>query len=179
MLMLALLSSFLCHARASTSFLSAVSKDIDGRDKPGRDESIMHSDLALALPDQDQADGGQRGAVSGPPDLADHEARLGPLDHAGALTDPEQPDGEREKANHQKQVAHGICLVRSRPCGPARCGQSGARFGARQGAGAALANRRTTSFCDSRDHKKRYKKAPDDAGAFERMRLDRKISTSR
>jgi hypothetical protein len=44
-------------------------------------------------------------------DLADHEARLGPFDHASALTDPEQPDGEREQANDQQQFAHGF-LVR-------------------------------------------------------------------
>src|SRR5450631_155299 len=68
---------------------------------------------ALALPDQDQADGGQHGAVSGPLKLADHETRLRPLDRAGALADPEQPEGEREEANDQEPVTHGVCLVRA------------------------------------------------------------------
>src|ERR1700687_976533 len=58
--------------------------------------------LALALPDQNQSDHGQRRAVIGPLDLADHEARLGPFDHASALTDPEQPNGEREPAKDQQ-----------------------------------------------------------------------------
>src|SRR5882672_7481494 len=62
--------------------------------------------LASALPDQDQADGDQRGAISGPLDLADHEARLGPFDHAGALADPEQAYGERDKANDQQRFTH-------------------------------------------------------------------------
>src|SRR5450631_321593 len=66
--------------------------------------------LALALPDQNQSDHGQRRAVIGPLDLADHEARLRPFDHAGALTDPEQPNGEREPANGQQQFAHGFFL---------------------------------------------------------------------
>src|SRR5882724_3748045 len=67
--------------------------------------------LALALPDQDQADRGQRSAVSGPLDLADHEARLGPFDHAGTLADPEQAYGEREKANDQQRFTHCFSLV--------------------------------------------------------------------
>ena len=32
-------------------------------------------------------------------------------DHAGALTDPEHSDGERKKANDQKQIAHGPILI--------------------------------------------------------------------
>src|SRR5258708_8181818 len=44
--------------------------------------------LALALPDQDHADGGERGAVSGPFDLPDTEAPLQPLDHPGPLSEP-------------------------------------------------------------------------------------------
>src|ERR1700731_3250325 len=50
---------------------------------------VLPSGLPLALPDQDQAERGQRRAVAGPLDLPDHEARLRPVDHAGALTDPE------------------------------------------------------------------------------------------
>src|ERR1700729_4121115 len=94
-------------------------------------------DSALALPDQDQAERRQRGAIPGPLDLADHEARLRPLDHAGALADPEQPDGEREKANDQKQFAHGLCLKRLAR-GDRRDGcQSGARDLLAQGQGTA------------------------------------------
>src|ERR1700686_677776 len=63
---------------------------------------------ALALPDQDQPEGGQRRTVAGPLKLSDHEARFRPVDCAGALADPEQADGEREQAKNQKQLAHGI-----------------------------------------------------------------------
>src|SRR5437763_23765 len=52
--------------------------------------------LAFALPDQDEAERGQRRAVPGPLDLIDHEARWRPGDRTGALTDPEQADGERK-----------------------------------------------------------------------------------
>src|ERR1700680_1913010 len=84
----------------------------------GRQQRVMvATESALALPDQDQAEGCQRGAVAGPLDLLDHEARWRPVDHAGALTDPQQPDREREKANDQKQSAHGVFLVRDRPRG--------------------------------------------------------------
>src|ERR1700687_4799618 len=74
---------------------------------------MLAKDSALALPDQDQADCGQRRAVPGPLDLLDHEARLRPVDHTGALTDPQQPNGEREKANDQKQFTHRIFLDRA------------------------------------------------------------------
>src|ERR1700682_6480867 len=57
---------------------------------------------ALALPNQDQAESGQRRAVAGPLDLVDHEARLRPGDRTGALTDPEQAKSECEEANDQK-----------------------------------------------------------------------------
>src|SRR5665213_2088937 len=67
---------------------------------------------ALALPDQDQAKPRECCAVAGPLDLADHEARLRPLDHAGALADPEHANGERNKADGQKQLAHGPILIR-------------------------------------------------------------------
>src|SRR5450631_481677 len=67
--------------------------------------------LPLALPDQNQSDQGQRRAVIGPLDLADHEARLRPRDIARALTDPEQPNGEREPANDQQQFAHRFSSV--------------------------------------------------------------------
>src|SRR4051812_71446 len=40
---------------------------------------------AVALPDQDQAGGAEQGAISGPLQLVDHEARFGPGDYAGAL----------------------------------------------------------------------------------------------
>src|ERR1700687_4974114 len=63
--------------------------------------------LALARPDQDQAERGQRRAVAGPLNLFDHETRRRPVDHPQALADPEQADGEREQAKDQKQLAHG------------------------------------------------------------------------
>src|SRR6185437_7637717 len=66
---------------------------------------------ALALPDQDQTERAQRGTIAGPLDLADHEARCRPLDHAGALTDPEQSDREGDKAEDEKQFAHGTFLA--------------------------------------------------------------------
>src|ERR1700761_2671624 len=62
--------------------------------------------LALALPDQDQAEAGQRRAISCPLQLADHEARGRPFDHAGALADPEQADGQRNQADDEKHLAH-------------------------------------------------------------------------
>ena len=34
-----------------------------------------------------------------------------PLDHAGALTDPEQSDREGDKAEDEKQFAHGTFLA--------------------------------------------------------------------
>src|SRR5258705_12634787 len=64
--------------------------------------------LTLALPDQDQAEGGQCRAVPGPLDLVDHEARLRPCDCTGALTDPEQPESEREETNDQKRSAQWV-----------------------------------------------------------------------
>src|SRR3954465_63245 len=48
------------------------------------DGIMVATHLTLALPDQDQAERGQRRAVAGPLDLVDHEARLRPGDHAGA-----------------------------------------------------------------------------------------------
>src|SRR5665213_3147293 len=65
--------------------------------------------LTLALPDQDQAEAGERRAIAGPLQLADHEARRRPFHHAGALADPEQADGQREEADDQQQLAHGLC----------------------------------------------------------------------
>src|SRR5712671_3899630 len=66
--------------------------------------------LAVALPDQDQAERGQRSAVPGPMDLIDDQARWRTGDRTGALTDPEQAHGERKKANGQKQFSHGSFL---------------------------------------------------------------------
>src|SRR5580704_15166015 len=51
--------------------------------------AVPDESLALALPDQDQAERGQRRAVARPLDLFDHEARSRPIDRAGALTDPQ------------------------------------------------------------------------------------------
>src|ERR1700736_6453112 len=79
---------------------------------------MVATDLALALPDQDQADRAERRAVAGPLDLLDHEARLRQVDYTGALTDPEQPHGEREEANDQKQFTHRIFLDRAGPARP-------------------------------------------------------------
>src|ERR1700687_3770822 len=129
---------------------------------------MLAKDSALALPDQDQADCGKRRAVAGPPDLLDHEARLRPVDRAGALTDPQQPNGEREKANDQKQFTHRIFLDRAGravncPRGPEwRARSPGARVGNR-GLGLSL---RAEQCLRSR----RHKKAPDDAGAFESLK---------
>ena len=65
----------------------------------GAKSAFAHpTELALALPDQDQAQGGERRAISRPLDLLDHEARLRPVDHARALADPQKPHGECEKA---------------------------------------------------------------------------------
>src|SRR5882724_7408688 len=64
--------------------------------------------LTLAPPDQDQADRGQSGAVISPLYLADHEARRRPIDRAGALTDPEQAECDREEAGDQKRLTHGV-----------------------------------------------------------------------
>src|SRR5947209_10076484 len=68
---------------------------------------------ALALPDQDQAKRGHDRAISRPLDLLDHEARLRPVDHSGALTDPEQAHREREKSDDQKQLSHGAIPLRA------------------------------------------------------------------
>jgi hypothetical protein len=73
--------------------------------------------LTLALPDQDQAEGGQCRAVPGPLDLVDHEARLRPCDRTGALTDPEQPESECEEANDQKRSAQWVFSFAIRPGG--------------------------------------------------------------
>src|SRR6266704_186801 len=93
--------------------------------------------LALALPDQDQADRGQRGAVSGPLDLADHEARLRPFDRAGTLADPEQPYGKCKKADDQEPVAHGVlpCPPSSIPAGTNDAARVARSFTAGKGAG--------------------------------------------
>src|SRR5882724_7241201 len=80
-------------SRPSTPSGASGKKDVDARDKPGHDELS-----ALALPDKDQAQGSERRAIAGPLDLPDHEARCRPGDHTGALTDPQKPQGKREKA---------------------------------------------------------------------------------
>src|ERR1700737_1789780 len=93
---------------------------------PPRSNSVVFMDdipdecSALALPDQDQAERGQRGAISGPLDLPDHETRLRPVDRASALTDPEQSDGEGQKANDQKRFAHRLFLASRCPALPSR-----------------------------------------------------------
>ncbi len=112
---------------------------------------MVATDSALALPDQDQAECGQRGAVAGPLDLLDHEARWRPVDHAGALADPEQPDRERQQAKDQKQSAHGLSSFAT-----VRAAIAQGRSEWRGGSASAM-----SSFAP--DHKK----APDDAGAFE------------
>src|SRR5437868_6115345 len=73
--------------------------------------SYEATNLAIALPDQDQADGGEHGAISGPLQLIDHEARWRPGNHAGALTDPQQADDKRQKADDRKRSGHGFPLV--------------------------------------------------------------------
>src|SRR5580704_14103061 len=67
--------------------------------------SCWLSFLALALPDQDEADGRKRRAISRPLDLIDHEAGSRPGDHTCALADPEQPDRERDQPDCQKQFS--------------------------------------------------------------------------
>ena len=78
--------------------------------------------LAFALPNEDQPERGNSSAVARPLDLFDHEARLRPVDHPGALADPEQTHRKREKADNQKQLSHGVILFRvdgvSRPMSP-------------------------------------------------------------
>src|SRR6185437_2166105 len=64
--------------------------------------------LSLALPDQHKAEAGKRGAISRPLDLPDHEARGWPPDHARALADPQEADGQREQANDEQHVSHGV-----------------------------------------------------------------------
>src|SRR5882724_5699387 len=68
--------------------------------------------LTLAAPYQDQADRGQSRAVISPLYLADHEARRRPMDDAGALTDPEQAERDREEAGDRKRLTHGGSFVR-------------------------------------------------------------------
>src|SRR5262245_40993538 len=70
-----------------------LKQGVDGRDEPGHDDNST-----LALPDQDQSDGREKGAVFRPLQAADHEARRRPGDRAGALADPQQADRKREKA---------------------------------------------------------------------------------
>src|SRR5215469_12854700 len=53
---------------------------------------------ALALPDQDQADGCECRAIAGPLNLVDNEAGPWPGDHAGTLADPEQAHCQRQEA---------------------------------------------------------------------------------
>src|ERR1700738_3543704 len=65
---------------------------------------------APGLPDQDQAECRQRCAVSGPLELVDHKARLGPRDDAGTLANPQQAHRQRKQADNQKQSAHGVSL---------------------------------------------------------------------
>ena len=73
---------------------------------------------ALALPDQDQADRGQRRAVAGPLQLVDHEARLRPGDRAGALADPEQARWQAREGRRSEALCASE-FPRSR--WPARC----------------------------------------------------------
>src|SRR5689334_1267974 len=65
-------------SRASTRSYQ-FKQDVDGRDKPGHDDKS-----ALALPDQDQPDRREQGAIFGPLQAADHEARCWPRDRACA-----------------------------------------------------------------------------------------------
>src|SRR4029079_10868030 len=62
---------------------------------------------ALALPDQDQADRAEHGAIARPLQLIDHEALRRPGKRASTLADPQQPDGEREETNDQERSGHG------------------------------------------------------------------------
>src|SRR6202158_1990361 len=123
---------------------------------------MVATDLALALPYQDQAERGQRGAISSPLDLLDHEARWRPVDHAGALTDPQEPDGEREQADDQKQSAHGVSSLapaaRARALAVARVARALIRGKSKD---RAIAQSSVPKF------EPRHKKAPDDAGAFD------------
>jgi hypothetical protein len=101
--------------------------------------------LALALPNQYQAKAGQPRAIACPLDFPDHEARGWPGNHAGALTDPEQADCERKEAKDEQQVAHGFSSGRF------LFGPVGSYY------------RKPDSFVTRYF---RYKKAPDEAGAF-------------
>src|SRR6267378_1717257 len=75
--------------------------------RAGRPAELSSGGLRFTLPDQDQADRGQRGAIARPLKLSDHEARLRPGDRPGALADPEQSNGEGKKSHRKKQFAHG------------------------------------------------------------------------
>src|SRR5215213_6667787 len=70
--------------------------------------SYESTNLAVALPDQDQADGAEQRAIAGPLQLIDHEARPRPGNRAGALTDPQQANGKRQKADDRKRSGHGF-----------------------------------------------------------------------
>src|SRR5437899_5623260 len=70
-----------------------------------------YANLAVALPDQDQADRAQHGAIAGPLQLIDHEARWRPRNRAGALTYPQQADRKRQKADDRKRSGHGFLPV--------------------------------------------------------------------
>src|SRR3954453_10471852 len=79
--------------------------------------SYRSTNLAVALPDQDQADRAEQRAIAGPLQLIDHEARWRPADGAGALPDPQQADGKRQKADDRKRSGHWIspcCRLRPR-----------------------------------------------------------------
>src|SRR4051794_6649212 len=62
--------------------------------------------LLVALPDQHQPEACHGGAIAGPLQLVDHEARSWPGDRARALSDPEQPDDEGKQACYQQKSAH-------------------------------------------------------------------------
>src|SRR5882724_5985234 len=63
---------------------------------------------AGGLPDQNEANRAQHGAISGPLDLIEHEACLRPSHQPGALTDPQKTDGKCEQAQNQQRSAHGL-----------------------------------------------------------------------
>src|SRR5258708_29522241 len=67
--------------------------------------------LLVALPDQHQPEAGHGGAIAGPLQLVDHEARSRPGDRSRALSDPEQPDDEGKQACYQQKSAHAFLPV--------------------------------------------------------------------
>src|SRR4026209_860258 len=60
---------------------------------------------------EEEADDRRRGAVIGPLDLVDHEARARIGEDAGTLADRDQPDQEGDHADDEQPAAHDAGLT--------------------------------------------------------------------